>query len=80
MRKKPPVHQLPGKLGSHKQPPQNFKDPKAKTFLSAFQALFQALLANEKASNKDNDEDDCNVNNDDNNLHGFLSLLGSLKD
>jgi hypothetical protein len=44
MRKKPPVRQLPGKIGNHKQPPQNLKDLKAKAFLSAFQALFQALL------------------------------------
>jgi hypothetical protein len=74
MRKKPPACQLPGKIGSCKQPPQSFKDPKAKAFLSAFQALFQALFANEEAGDNNNDEedknspstDDCNVNNDDN--------------
>ncbi len=88
MHKKPPVHQLPGKIGNRKQPPQNLKDPKAKAFLSAFLALFQALFANEEASNDNNDEedkdsprsDDCDVNDDDNNLHGFLSMVGSLKD
>jgi hypothetical protein len=88
MRKKLPVHQLPGKTGNCKQPPQNLKDPKAKAFLSAFQALFQALFANEEASNDDNEEedkdsprsDDCNVNDDDNDLHGSLSMVGSLKD
>jgi hypothetical protein len=87
-RKKPPVRQLPGKIGNRNQPPQNLKDPKAKAFLSAFQALFQALFANEEASNDDNDEedkdsprlDDCNVNDDNNDLHGFLSMVGSLKD
>jgi hypothetical protein len=88
MHKKPPVRQLPGKIGNRKRPPQNLKDPKAKAFLSAFQALFQALFANEEASDNDNDEEDkdspildnCNVDDDDNNLHGFLSMVGSLKD
>jgi hypothetical protein len=88
MHKKPPVHQLPGKIGNCKWPPQNLKHPKAKAFLSAFQALFQALFANEEVSNDDNDEEDkdsprldiCNVNDDDNDLHGFLSMVGSLKD
>jgi hypothetical protein len=47
MRKRPPIHQLLGKIGNRKQPPQNLKDPNAKAFLSAFQALFQALFANE---------------------------------
>jgi hypothetical protein len=87
-RKKPPVRQLPGKFCNCKQPPRHVKDPKAKAFLSAFQALFQALFANEKASNDENDEedkdslrlDDCNVNDDSNNLHGFLCMVGSLKD
>jgi hypothetical protein len=44
MHKKPPVCQLPGKIGNHKQPPQNLKDPKTKAFLSAFQSSFQALF------------------------------------
>jgi hypothetical protein len=44
MPKKPPVHQLPEKIGYCKQPPPNFKDPKAKAFLSAFQASFQTLF------------------------------------
>jgi hypothetical protein len=88
MRKKPPVRQMPGKIGNCKQPPQNLKDPKAKAFLSAFQALFQALFANEEARDKDNEEEDkesprsvnCIVNDDNNDLHGFLSMVGSLKD
>jgi hypothetical protein len=88
MHKKLPVRQLPGKIDSQKEPPQYSKDPKAKAFLSAFQASFQALFANEEARDDDNYEedkdspslDDSNVNNDDNNLHGFLSLVGSLKD
>jgi hypothetical protein len=74
------VSSLPG--------PQNLKDPKAKPSLSAFQALLQALFANEEASNDNNDEedkdsprsDDCDVNDDNNNLHGFLSMVRSLKD
>jgi hypothetical protein len=88
MRKKPPICQLPGKISNYKQPPQNFKDPKAKAFLSAFQALIQALFANEEASNDDNDEEDkdslrtdnCDVNDDNNDLHGFLSMVRALKD
>jgi hypothetical protein len=88
MRKKPPIRQLPEKIGNYKQPPRNLKDPKAKAFLPAFQALFQAFFANEEASNNDNDEedkdsprlDDCDANDDDNNLHGFLSMVGSSKD
>jgi hypothetical protein len=86
--KKPPISQLPGKIGNHKQPPQNLKDPKAKAFLSAFQASFQALFANEEASNDNNDEEDkdsprldnCDVNDDNKDLHGFFSMVGSLKD
>ncbi len=88
MCKKLPVCQLPGKIGNCKQPPRNLNNPKAKAFLSAFQALIQALLANKEASNGNNDEEDkdsprlvdCNVNDDGNNLHGFLSMVGSLKD
>jgi hypothetical protein len=89
MRKKPPIHQLPGKIGNRMQPPQNLKDPKAKAFLSAFQASFQALFANEEASEDNNDEedkdsptlDDCDVDDDDNDdLHGFISMVGSLED
>ncbi len=88
MHKKPPIRQLSGKIGNCKQPSQNLKDPKAKAFLSAFQALFQALFLNEEASKDDNDEEDkdsprsdnCDFNDDDNNLHGFLSMDGSLKD
>ncbi len=88
MRKKPPIRQLPGTTGNHKQPPQNLKDPKVKALLSAFQALFQAFFASEEASNNNNDEeekdssrlDNCNVNDDDNNLHGFLSMVRSSKD
>jgi hypothetical protein len=59
-----------------------------KAFLSAFQASFQALFANEEASSDNNDEedkdslrlDDWDVNYDNNNLHGFPSMVGSLKD
>ncbi len=87
MRKKPPIRQLPGKIGNRKQPHQNLKDPKAMAFLSAFQALFQALFANEEASDDNNYEEnkdsprsnDC-VHDDDNDLHGFLSMVRSLKD
>jgi hypothetical protein len=88
MRKKPPIRQLPGKIGNRKQPPQHFKDPEAKAFLSAFQALFQALFANEEASNNNNYEEDkdsprsdnCDVYDENNNLHGFVPMVRSLKD
>ena len=72
-----------GKPGFRKQPPRDFKDLKADAFLSAFQASFQALFAQDKEdSNNDNDEDDkgttsaddCNVNDDHNNLCGFLTI------
>ena len=85
MRKKPPGCQLTGKPGYCQQPPQNFKDHKAKAFLSAFQTLFHALFANEEANVDDNDEenkdntsaDNCDVIDDDNDLHGFLTIVGS---
>jgi hypothetical protein len=54
--------------------------------LSASQALFQAIFANEEASKDDNDGEDkdsprlvdCKVDDDNNNLNGFLSMVGSL--
>ncbi len=87
MSKKPPIRQLPGKIGNRNQPPPNLKDPKAKAFLFAFQALFQALFANEEASDNNNDEEDkdsprldnCDVIDDNNDLNGFLSMVRSLK-
>ena len=56
--------------------------------MSAFQASFQALFANDGASNNKNaDEDkdtngaeDCDADDDDNDLHGFLTMVGSLKE
>ena len=88
MCKKPPGPQLPGKHGSHQQPPQNFKDPKAKAFLSAFQASSHPLFANEEVSDDNNDEenkdntseDDCDVYDDVNDLYGFLIMVGSSKE
>ena len=88
MYKKSPGHQLPGKPGYRKQPPQNFKDPKAKAFLSAFQASSHALFANEEVSDDNNDEenkdntseDDCDVYDDVNDLYGFLIMVGSSKE
>ncbi len=59
------------------------KDPKAKAFLSAFQALFADNEVNEDDGNaknhdvKDDDEPDEDANND---LHNFLSMVGSLKE
>jgi hypothetical protein len=59
------------------------KNPKAKAFLSPFQALFADDEVNEDDDNnknhdiKDDDEPDDNTNND---LHNFLSMVGSLKE
>jgi hypothetical protein len=52
-----------------------------------FKLCSKHLFAYEEASNNNNDEevndspstDDCDVNNDNNDLHGFLSLVGSLQ-
>ena len=85
-RNKPPGRPLPGKPGIRKQPPRDFKDPKAK---AAFQASFQTLFAHdEEVSNDGNDDDnkgttgadDFDVKNEDTDLHGFLTMVGSLKD
>jgi hypothetical protein len=59
------------------------KDPKAKAFLSAFQALFADDEVNEDDNNnknhdiKDDDEPNDNTNDD---LQNFLSMVGSLKE
>ena len=59
------------------------KDPKAKAFLSAFQALFADKELNEEDNNnknhdvKDDDKSDDDTNND---LHNFLLMVGSLKE
>ena len=87
MCKKPPGRQLSGKPG-YQQPPRTFKDPKAKAFMSAFQASFQALFANDEASDDENDDEDkdrngakdCDADVDDYDLHGFLTMVGSLKE
>ncbi len=66
-----------------------FKDPKAKAFLSAFQASFQALFAHDEEASNDGDDadnkdttgaDDFDVDDEDNDLRGFLTMVGSLKD
>ena len=88
-RKKPPGRPLPGKPGFRKQLPCDFKDPKAKAFLSAFQASFQALFAQDKEVSNDGDDDndkgttgadEFDVDDGDTDLHGFLTMVGSLKD
>ena len=88
MRKKPPGRQLSGKPEYQQIPPRTFKDPKAKAFMSAFQASFQALFANDEASDDENDDEDkdrngakdCDADVDDYDLHGFLTMVGSLKE
>jgi hypothetical protein len=58
------------------------KDPKAKAFLSAFQALFADDKVNKENDNnknhdiKDDDKPNDNTNND---LHNFLLMVVSLK-
>jgi hypothetical protein len=87
MRKKPPGRQLSGKPGYQQTPPRTFKDSKA-AFMSAFQASFQALFANDEASDDENDDEDkdrnsakdCDADVDDYDLHGFLTMVGSLKE
>ena len=82
MRKKPPGRQLSGKPGYQQTPPRTLKDPKAKAFMSAFQATF----ANDEASDDENDDEDkdrngakdCDADVDDYDLHGFLTMVGSL--
>jgi hypothetical protein len=83
--KKPNGHQMHGKSGNPNPPPHNFKDPKAKAFLAAFNASFKALLAGEDSDGNDEKEGDqediCNTNyHEDNNLHGCLSMVGPLKE
>jgi hypothetical protein len=58
------------------------KDPKAKTFFSAFQALFTNDEVNDDDGNTCNDNiQDAPVNNEaDEDLRGFLSMVGSLKE
>ncbi len=55
---------------------------------SAFQASFEALFANDEASDDENDDEDkdrngakdCDADVDDYDLHGFLTMVGSLKE
>ena len=74
------------KTGSPNTPRRNFlKDPKARAFLSAFQSFMcesddsdDGDVNNEDNAVKDDDE---NVQEEDaEDLHGFLSMIGSLKD
>jgi hypothetical protein len=76
---------MPGKSGNPNPNPYNFKDPKAKAVLAAFNASFKALMAGEDSDGNDekegNEKDVCNINDhEDNNLHGFLSMVGSKKE
>jgi hypothetical protein len=59
------------------------KDPKAKAFLSAFQALFaDNEVIEEDDNNKNHDVKDDDEPNDDTNddLHNFLLMVSSLKE
>ncbi len=78
----------PKKGGPNTPPHHNFlKNPKAKAFLSAF----KSFMNDSDDSDEDNDDnkEESAVNNDgdkvqeevdDEDLHGFLSMIGSLKD
>jgi hypothetical protein len=85
-RKKNPPHALAGPnqgVGQSKM-----KDPKVKAFLSAFQALFTNEDDDDNKGNNgkfhcnnvNDKEDDGNDHNYDDDLHGFLSMIGSLKE
>ncbi len=59
------------------------KEPKAKAFLSAFQALFTNDEINNEEEDKSNDKQDGDADNNqgvDDDVRAFLSLAGSLKD
>jgi hypothetical protein len=59
------------------------KEPKAKAFLMAFQALFTNDKNNNEEEDKSNDKQDGDADNDqgvDDDVRAFLSLVGSLKD
>jgi hypothetical protein len=77
-------HSLPSARSSNCSTPLRcnnfFKDPKAKAFLSAFQAFFAHDKVNEEDNNKknhdikDDDKPDDDTNND---LHNFLLMVSS---
>jgi hypothetical protein len=59
------------------------KEPKAKAFFSAFQALFTNDKNNNEEEDGSNDKQDGDADNDqevDDDVRAFLSLVGSLKD
>jgi hypothetical protein len=57
------------------------KDPKVKAFLCAFQALFSSEDDDDKdnAHQEQENTDECNQDEDED-LHSFLSMVGSLKE
>ncbi len=79
----PPGREPPRSPG-HAEPPRDFmKEPKAKAFLSAFQALFTNDKNNNEEEDESNDEQDGDADNNqgvDDDVRVFLSLAGSLKD
>jgi hypothetical protein len=59
------------------------KEPKAKAFLSAFQALFTNEENNNEEEDKSNDKQDGDADNNqevDDDMQAFLCLVGSFKD
>ncbi len=59
------------------------KEPKAKAFLLAFQALFTNDENDNEEEDENNDKQDGDADNDqevDDDVRAFLSLVGSLKD
>jgi hypothetical protein len=83
-RKKNPPHALAGLNSGVGQ--SKMKEPKIKAFLSTFQALFTSEdddnnkenNGSNHCDNVDDKEDDGNNNDDD--FHGFLLMIGSLKE
>jgi hypothetical protein len=77
-----------GKLAIISSLPKTSRILKQRHSCLLFKLRSKHFFANEEVSNDDNDgedkdlprSDDCNVNDDDNDLRGFLSMVGSLKD
>jgi hypothetical protein len=83
-----PPKQRPSPCGPYACPPGRpaaqhpyMKDPKAKAFLSAFQALFTKEDKEEEEDTECNDDIDAiDDNKDEEDMHNFFLMVGSLKE
>jgi hypothetical protein len=79
----PPGRRLPNPPGRAEPRCDFMKKPKAKAFLSAFQALFMNDKNDNEEEDESNDKQDEDADNNqgvDDDVRAFLSLAGSLKD